>query len=222
MPTDLLTALMGAATVVLAVAVSVPQLRALATGQGTGGLSLPALACSTVSFAAWTVHAIDLLDPWLIASSAVGVPGQAVTTWLAWRRGASRRGLWVPATWAALVSGVLAADLLLDTGVAGPVVGGSILWLVVPAGVTAWRSQDVSGIAAGTWWVLVGEGALFLGYGLAAGVLASVVYGVVCLVGSGAVLARLAVARRRPRLGDRRIEHRLLMSPEPAPAGLGS
>lgn len=193
---ETLTHLLGFATVVLAVALSVPQLRALATTGRTGGVSLASLLCSTISFTAWTVHAVQVGDGWLIVSSAVGVPGQALTTWLAWRAGACREGLWVPAGWAALVSLVLTWDALSGTSVAAPVVGSSILWMVVPAAVTAWRSPDVSGIAAGTWWVLLGEGALFLGYGVAAAdAKAATVYGAACVAGSVCVLTRLMVRR---------------------------
>lgn len=196
-----LTHVLGLATVVLAVALSAPQLHALLTTGRTCGVSLASLLCSTISFTAWTVHAVQVGDAWLLTSSAVGVPGQALTTWCAWRAGASREGLLVPACWAVLVSVVLAWDGLHGTVVAAPIVGSSILWMVVPAAVTAWRSTDVSGIAAGTWWVLLGEGALFLGYGVAAGaVLAPTVYGAACLAGSMCVLARLAV-RRAPVVG---------------------
>lgn len=192
--------LIGLSTVVLAVAISVPQLVRTARTGAVSGVSLAAVANSTVSFGAWTVYAVGLGDLWLIASSAVGLPGQLALTWLVWRRGGDRAHLWLPGVWLALLGAVAATDVLLGTGLAHLVVGASVLWLVIPAVLHAWRSSDVSGIAAGSWWVLSAEGALFLGYGLVAGVPATVVYGVACLAGSSGVLGRLAVAREAGQL----------------------
>jgi uncharacterized protein with PQ loop repeat len=191
-----LAVLMGSCAVALAVAISVPQLlRLLRTGQ-VGGVSLAASANSTISFAAWTVYALSVDDVWLLASSAVGVPGQALTTWLAFRRGASRSRLWMPVTWIAILMAAAATDRTLDTHLAAGVVGASVLWYLTPALVEAWRSPDVSGIAAGSWWVLTAEGAVFLAYGSLTGEPAMSLYGLVCLVGSAAMLARLAIGPR--------------------------
>lgn len=184
--------LLGLATVALAVGFSVPQLSRLLRTGSTSGVSLPGVANSTISFAAWTGYAVDIADPWLLASSAVGVPGGVATTVLAWRRGADRRGMWLPVVWAGVLVAAYGCDTVLGSSLVGLAVGASVLWLLAPALITAWRSPDVSGIAAGSWLVLAAEGLLFLGYGLAAGVLASVLYGVVTLVGCAAMLLRIA------------------------------
>jgi uncharacterized protein with PQ loop repeat len=200
-----LSTAVGLAAVVLAVAVSVPQFaRLLRTGH-VSGVSLAAVTNSSISFGAWTIYAVAIGDLWLTISSAVGLPGQAATAWLAWRRGASRQQMWVPALWLAVLLAVAGLDVAAGMSMTTIVVGGSILWLVVPALVTAWRSHDVSGIAPATWWVLGLEGAIFLVYGITVGVAATVLYGVACLVGSGGVLARVAGtgSRVRPGPGNR-------------------
>ena len=196
MPADLVPTLMGLCAVLLAVALSVPQLVKIARTRAVAGVSVAATANSTISFGAWTVYALAVDDAWLLASSAIGLPGQLVTTWLAWRNGAERAQLWLPVAWVATLVVATLADALLDCGLVPTVVGASVLWYVVPALIQAWRSADVSGIAAGSWWVLVAEGAIFLAYGLLVGVGAMVVYGVLCLTGSAGVLARCALGDR--------------------------
>lgn len=185
---------MGAGTVLLAVGFSVPQLVRMRRRRSAAGVSLPAVLNSAISFLAWTLYALEIGDAWLIASSAIGLPGAVLTVIVAWRCGASTAGLWLPALWVVTLVVTRVADLLVTTSAFGVAVGASIAWLVLPAVAKAWLSTDVSALAAGSWWVLAAEGALFLGYGLAQGVLAATVYGVLCLLGSFGVLSRLAVA----------------------------
>jgi uncharacterized protein with PQ loop repeat len=191
--------LMGAGTVLLAVGFSIPQLVHMRRSRSAAGVSLAAVINSAISFLAWTLHAASIGDAWLIASSAVGLPGAAATSVVAWRCGASRSGLWLPALWVVTLVVAATSDLTGTTSLFGIVVGASVTWLVLPAVVKAWLSQDVSGLAASSWWVLASEGALFLGYGLLRAVPASTVYGVLCLLGSFGVLSRLALASRHAR-----------------------
>lgn len=188
--------LMGAGTVLLAVGFSIPQLLHMRRRRSAAGVSLAAVLNSAISFLAWTVYALSIGDAWLIASSAVGLPGAVATAVIAWRCGAPTSGLWSPALWVATLTATAVSDLVGTTSLFGLVVGASITWLVLPAVVKAWQSQDVSGLAASSWWVLASEGALFLGYGVIRTVFASTVYGVLCLLGSFGVLGRLALAAR--------------------------
>ncbi len=195
---EALTRGFGAGTVLVAIGVSVPQFVRLWRGGTAAGVSLPAVLNSAISFLAWTMYALWIGDTWLIASSAVGLPFAAATAVAAWWFTAQRTGLWLSAVWVAVLLGSCAIQAVSGWELVRLTVGASIGWLVVPAVVQAWRSHDVSGLAAGSWWVLSAEGILFLGYGLGRGVGASVVYGLVAMAGSAAVLARLA-------LGDRRV-----------------
>ena len=60
------------------------------------------------------------------------------------------------------------------------------------------RSDDVSGVAAATWWIAIVDAALWGLYGVALGDGPLIGYGVILLVSSVVVLTRLAVVRRRP------------------------
>ena len=77
MPADLVPTLVGLCAVFLAVALSVPQLAKIARTGAVGGVSVAATANSTISFGAWTVYAVAVDDGWLLASSAVGLPGSS-------------------------------------------------------------------------------------------------------------------------------------------------
>ena len=70
--------------------------------------------------------------------------------------------------------------------------GASILWYVGPAAVMAWTSADVTGIAAGAWYVLLADAAVWMAYSLLAQVPAGILYAVIAGSGALAVLARLA------------------------------
>ncbi len=193
---SLATTAFGLATVLLAVGFSVPQLvRLLRTGE-TAGVSLAGTANSAISFTAWTWYAWSAADLWLFLSSIVGIPGGVLTVVLTWRRGIARDGLWLPVLWSGVLLAAVTLDAVVGSSALALAVGGSVLWLLGPALASAYRSADVSGIAAGTWLVLGLEGVLFLGYGLLAAVPASVIYGVVTVLGSTAMLARLVLAHR--------------------------
>jgi uncharacterized protein with PQ loop repeat len=187
----------GAATVAVGVGFSVPQLVRLTRGHAAG-VSPSALTNSAISFLAWTLYAAWIRDVWLLASSAVGLPGAAATAVVAVRADGDRSWLRLPGLWVLTLLAATFAECTGTTSVLPLVIGTSVLWCVAPALLRAWRSADVSGIAVGSWLVLAGEGALFLGYGWQQQLVAPSVYGVVCLAGAGGVLARLGMRRRRP------------------------
>jgi uncharacterized protein with PQ loop repeat len=199
MADQLIVPLMGFSAVALAIGLSLPQLIKLLRTREVSGVSLAAVANSTISFGAWTAYAVYIGDGWLLVSSAVGLPGQLLTAWVAWRQGASRAQLWLPMLWLISLFAVSSLDVLLGTTFLPLIIGASVLWYVVPALIAAWGASSVTGIAAGSWWVLVAEGAIFLGYGLITTVGATVVYGILCLVGSAGVLLRISRGdRSRP------------------------
>jgi len=98
--------------------------------------------------------------------------------------------MWLPLLWAGLLAATAALTPVLPA-LFPAVLGASALWYVTPAAVTAWRSADVSGIAAGTWLLLALDGLVAGAYGVVAGVPAYLVYCGVALVGAGIVLARV-------------------------------
>jgi uncharacterized protein with PQ loop repeat len=187
---DALVLVFGMLTTALAVAFGIPQFLHVRRTGSVAGVSLPSISNTLVSTTVWLLYGLHLHDFWVCLTSFAGIPAMAATLWLVVRRGGSRDGMWIPVAWAALLA---AAALLTPSAPAlfPAVLGCSILWFITPAAVTAWRSADVSGIAAGTWWLVGAEGAVGGVYGVVAGVPAYVVYAVVAVTGALVVLARL-------------------------------
>ena len=73
--------------------------------------------------------------------------------------------MWMPVVYTALRA---ATALLIPVApwLFPAVLGCSILWFVTPAALTAWRSADISGLATGTWWLLVVDGLVVPGQNL--------------------------------------------------------
>ena len=190
MSNDLLVIVSGAATAVLALAFGLPQLFRVRRTGSVAGVSLPSVTNTVVSTTAWLVYGAHLHDFWVVLTAAVGLPSLVATFVAVVRRSDDRTGMWLPLVWAALLAG--AAALMPALPVLFPaVLGASALWYVTPAAVTAWRSADVSGIAAGTWLLLALDGLVAGAYGVVASVPAYLVYCAVALVGACIVLARV-------------------------------
>lgn len=190
MPSDLLVDVVGALTTALALAFGVPQwLRVRRTGS-VAGVSLPSITNTLVSTTAWLLYGLQVRDGWIFAMSLAGLPALVATFVVVLRTGASRTGMWIPVTWASLLT-VAALAAPWAPAAFATILGGSILWYVTPAAITAWRSPDISGIASGTWVLLVLDGLLAGAYGVLADVPASVVYGVAAILGALVVLTRV-------------------------------
>ena len=190
MSNDLLVLVSGAATAALALAFGLPQfLRVRRTGS-VAGVSLPSVTNTVVSTTAWLFYGVHLHDFWVAMTSVVGLPSLVATFVAVVRRSDVRAGMWLPLLWAAILAGTAALMPWLPA-LFPAVLGASALWYVTPAAVTAWRSADVSGIAAGTWLLLAVDGLVAGAYGVAAGVPAYLVYAGVALAGALVVLARV-------------------------------
>ncbi|WP_435746894.1 SemiSWEET family transporter [Nocardioides sp. SYSU DS0663] len=181
----------GLAATLLAVGYTVPQFRRLRRMGSAEGVSVAALACSTVSGAAWTAYGVWEGDPWIALPAAVTVPATVGALVLAWRRGGSRERLWLPAVWTAVVALAGLSVPWAGAGLVTVVLGCSVALLVTPAALTAWRSPDVSAVAASGWVMLVLDALLAAAYGVLADVEANLIYAAVATAGSLAVLARL-------------------------------
>ena len=191
MSTDTLRIVVGVVMVALAALYSLPQwLRVRRTGS-VEGVSLAATSNAFISCTAWVLFGIVLGDPWVLLTCLAALPSLGATTWILVRNHASRAGLWTTWAWtAALAVGALAYPW---TEVPVTVLlGASILWYVGPAAVMAWTSADVTGIAAGAWYVLLADAAVWMAYSLLAQVPAGILYAVIAGSGALAVLARLA------------------------------
>ncbi|MDI6911544.1 hypothetical protein [Nocardioides sp.] len=188
-----LATLVGLAGTLLAAGYTVPQFRKLRRMTTAAGVSVAALASSTISGVAWTVFGVLERDLWVALPAAVAVPATAGAVVLAWLRGGSRARLWLPAVWAATVSLAGLSALWVGPAPATVVLGFSVALLVTPAALTAWRSPDVSAIAASAWALMILDALLAGAYGVLADVDANLIYAAVATLGSLAVLLRISI-----------------------------
>lgn len=188
-----LATLVGIAATLLAVGYTVPQFRKLRRMTTAAGLSVAALASSTISGVAWTVFGVLEQDVWIALPAAVAVPATVGALVLAWLRGGSRERLWLPGVWAATISLAGLSTLWVGPAPATVVLGFSVALLVTPAALTAWRSQDVAAIAVSAWALLIVDALLAGAYGVLADVDANLIYAAVATIGSLAVLVRISI-----------------------------
>jgi uncharacterized protein with PQ loop repeat len=188
-----LATLVGLAGTLLAAGYTVPQFRKLSRMTTATGVSVAALANSTISGVAWTVFGILEHEVWVALPAAVAVPATAGALVLAWLRGGSRSRLWLPVVWLAVVSLAGLAAIWVGSGPATVVLGCSVALLVTPAALTAWRSHDVSAIAASAWALMIVDALLAGAYGVLADVDANLIYAAVATIGSLAILLRVGI-----------------------------
>lgn len=190
MSSELLVLVTGALTTALALAFGVPQWLHIRRTGSIAGVSLPSITNTVISTTAWMLYGLQLRDVWVTATSVAGLPALVATFVAVLRRSDERSGMWLPLTWAGLLAAA-AATTPFWPALFPAVLGGSVLWYVTPAALTAWRSVDVAGIAQGTWLLLALDGLVAGSYGLVAGVTAYLVYAAIAAVGSIAVLSRV-------------------------------
>lgn len=188
-----LATLVGLAGTLLAAGYTVPQFRKLRQLRSATGVSVAALANSTISGVAWTVFGVLEREVWVALPAAVAVPATAGALALAWLRGGSRERLWLPAAWAVVVSLAGLSALWVGSGPATVVLGFSVGLLVTPAALTAWRSHDVSAIAASAWALMILDALLAGAYGVLADIDANLIYAAVATIGSLAILLRISI-----------------------------
>ncbi len=208
-----LSTVIGASSVVFAFACTVPQLLKLRRVRTAAGVSIAALANSTISGAAWTTYGIAHHAVWVALPSLVGIPATAAAVVIAWRRGAARSRLWLPVAWAAVLGTAAAAGPWVGSTPLTVALGFSIALMIAPAAITAWRSHDVSALAANAWGLLIADALLAGTYGYVAHVAANLLYATVATAGSLLILTRLAIPT---------YVHELLVPRRPALAGLDS
>ncbi|GAB3195959.1 hypothetical protein GCM10027062_04070 [Nocardioides hungaricus] len=192
MSLDLAT-IIGLAGTVLAAAYTVPQFRKLRATTTAAGVSVAALANSAISGVAWTVFGVLERELWVALPAAVAVPATVGALVIAWLRGGSRARLWLPVLWLVVVSAAGLSALWVGPVVATVVLGCSVALLVTPAALTAWRSHDVSAVAASAWALLIVDALVAGAYGVLADVDANLIYATVATIGSLAILLRIGI-----------------------------
>jgi len=205
-----ISTVVGASSVIFAFACTLPQLLKLRRVRTAAGVSIAALANSTISGAAWTTYGVAHHAIWVALPSLVGMPATAAALAVAWRRGAARSRLWLPVAWAGVLATAATAVPWVGSTPLTVALGFSIALMIAPAAVTAWRSHDVSALAANAWGMLIADALLAGTYGYVAHVAANLLYAAVAIAGSLLILTRLAIPA---------YVHELLVPQRPALAG---
>ncbi len=183
----------GLAGTVLAFAYTVPQLRKLVRTSSAAGISVAALANSTISGVAWTTFGIVDHEVWIALPAFTALPATAGALVLAWNRGGSRDRLWLPILWSATIVIGAAAVPFVGAVPITVLLGCSVALMITPAAVTAWRSHDVSAIAASAWAMLIVDALLAGAYGVLADVDANLIYAAIATTGSIVILTRIGM-----------------------------
>ena len=166
---------------------ALPQLIRLLRTRDAHGVSLDSAATSSIVSFGWAAYGI-LTDqlPVTLATGSSGVVFASITV-LALRFG--RRASEFRAAPAWLVVLVVAAAVAGDGGL-GVLLPVSVLVANVPQLVVAFREVDLSGLSISTWLLSMADGTVWLLYALATGDTAILVFGVLQLTTSGAIVAR--------------------------------
>ena len=180
---------------VLAVPQFLPQLARLRRTGETAGVSWSWAALTSINNAAWFGY-FALSGFWtaLVPAVSATVLAGALAVVLA-RRGAGvpRRPAALAALWAAML--ILAVGLFGRAGL-GTLLAVAFLLQVTPSVWTAYRAEDTTGIAAGTWLLIFGELACWGVFGVHESDPRLIVLGATGVTASVLVLARLARPRR--------------------------
>jgi uncharacterized protein with PQ loop repeat len=183
----------GLAGTILAFAYTVPQLRKLIRLRSAAGVSVASLANSTISGVAWTAYGVVEHEIWVTLPAFFALPATAGALVLAWFRGGSRDRLWLPVAWLATITTATALVPVVGALPITVLLGCSVALMIAPAAITAWRSHDVSAIAASAWAMLIVDAVLAGAYGLMADVDANLLYAAVATTGSLVILARVGM-----------------------------
>ena len=192
--------LLGALGTAIGLVRALPQLVRLLRTTDAHGVSLDTAATSSIVSFGWATYGV-LTDqlPVILATGSSGVVF-ALITLTALKLGRRVTELRAAPVWLVVLVtiAVLAGDDGL--GVALPV---SVLVANVPQLLVAYRERDLTGLSLSTWLLSMSDGAVWAIYALVTGDRAILVFGVLQLTTSGAIVARRwAWGRMHPRFTD--------------------
>jgi uncharacterized protein with PQ loop repeat len=187
-----LEAVLGVAAPLVFLVRLLPQPLRLARTGVDDGVSPMAAFNQLLSEGAWLAYGLiqDSVSIWLVSAVALFPSGWQAMLLLRRSRstdliGAAVFGAAIVAAW--------------SFGGLGAVLGASVLVTTGPQVIEALRRDDLSGVAAATWWIAIADAALWGALGWVTDDLALVGYWAVLTVCALTVLARLAWTRRAPR-----------------------
>lgn len=167
-----------AAAVVVALTQPVPQIVRLLRTRSVAGVSGPTAWLGLVINAAWVAYGLGRgLLPVAVLSIAYVIGYALIVALLV--RGGNRHGIGLAAATA-----VVAAALTVTAGwaVLGTALAVTVGAQFVPQVLTAWRSEDLTGLSAGTYLVCAMDGLVWGGFGLLSGDGPLVLYGLVMVL----------------------------------------
>lgn len=189
--------ILGALGTVIGLVRALPQLLRLLTTRDAHGVSLDTAATSSVVSFGWATY--GLLTDQLPVTLATGSSGLvfALITLFALKVGRRVTELRTAPVWLIVLGGVALAARAYGLGVLLPV---SVLVANVPQLVVAFRESDLTGLSVSTWLLSVSDGAVWAAYALVTGDTAILVFGILQLTTSGAIVGRRwAWGRTNPR-----------------------
>ena len=174
---------------------ALPQLVRLLRTKNAHGVSLDTAATSSVVSFGWVTYgALTDQLPVMLATGSSGVVF-ALMTLFALRLGRRTSELRMAPIWFVVLVTVAAVARAEGLGVLLPV---SVLVANVPQLVVAYRESDLTGLSFSTWLLSVSDGAIWAAYALVTGDVAILVFGLLQLTTSGAIVfRRLAWGRMR-------------------------
>ena len=142
----------------------VPQILKLRRTNDTAGLSTPWALLTGINNGAWFGY-FAASRYWfaLLPASSAALLGGGLGIMLTRRQGITARSTVVIGAWII----VLAAAASLDRRLLGATLTGAFLVQVIPAVTTAYRTRHPTGIARGTWLLVLGELSCWVAFGAA-------------------------------------------------------
>lgn len=166
---------------------ALPQLLRLLRTRDAHGVSLDTAATSSVVSFGWATYGV--LTDQVAVTLATGSSGSmfALIALLALKLGRRATELRAAPVWLVVLVGVAVAARAGGLAILLPI---SVLVANVPQLVVAYREADLTGLSPSTWLLSVSDGSVWAVYALVTGDVAILVFGVLQLTTSGAIVSR--------------------------------
>jgi uncharacterized protein with PQ loop repeat len=199
----------AAAATVLSMSCTWPQVARIRRTGDIAGVSVTAAALTVSSEIGWTVYLGGEALWSAVPEGAFNIAANALLV-VAVRRagGSARTALFTALAWMTVL---LTARWLGGPGSIAALLGVAYVVQLTPAVVTAWRTWSPSGIATSTWMMRLVESALWGTYGYVRGDPPLIVFGLLGVTESTAILVRKVTTRHRPVMSQRQARSQLVV-----------
>ena len=188
------TTALGALGTLVGLVRALPQFVRLRRTRDVHGVSLDTAATSSIVSFGWVTYGALTDQPAVVlATGASGIVFAAIAT-LAIRLGRSPRDLRAAPVWFGVL---LTATLLGGSDGLGALLPISVLVANVPQLLAAFRERDLTGLSIGTWLLSASDGLVWFCYALVADDTSILLFGILQLTTSSAIVARRWIWERR-------------------------